>query len=491
MVLFAMVPALLIAVVSYFLLSQSIDRISLWLSSGSLDRTINSLRIVESRLQDQAALIITDVDRAESQLDWYITSQNNQLTCSDKTAQLPIIIDPTIFSEFKPGQPIRRIINGHLILGWTTALDSEPETIIAGGYILTPEYLTGFSSAAAGLSGSREFQNIIPGYLLFISLVGVVILTIVIISAWLFSRRLSSSVTAPLESLTEFAGQMARNQRPDRIAISGTDEITALATTFNRMAHDLEQSRNRLQAAERVAAWQQFARRLAHELKNPLTPISLSIYRIKNRLQEAGQYEDYADSVEAIASEVEHLKRLASDYSSLAQLPEPKFKKFEFNNLVREIIKLHQVQLEKYKFENMIHTEKLDIVGDPDRLREVIVNLMGNAIDFTPEGKMIILTTARDEHNIYLTLSNEVDQIDDQVLSKAKTPYFTTRAGGTGLGLAISEKIIADHGGSLLIKEEDGLVAVRFDLPLTHCLTSSQPATPNLTEKKTFDDSDN
>lgn len=357
---------------------------------------------------------------------------------------------------------IRRVIDGYLVIG---ACIERGDSTLACGFVFGREYLSGFQAVSATLKESRRFQNLMPGFILFLMFSGAVVLVLIIIAAYFLSRRLSASVTTPLESLTAMTSAVAQGAAADTISITGTEEISLLTETFNRMLIDLEESRKRLMAAERVAAWQGLARRMAHELKNPLTPISLSLYRIKKTLEESGHLHRFADSIEAISTQVERLERLANDYSGLARLPEPKIRKFDLLQTVKDLIELHAAQLEGYAFEKQLPDRPLEVEGDPDHLHQVMVNLLKNAMEFTALGERIIMSAGADDQSVWFRIANEGRDVEDSDLAAAKMPYFSTRAGGTGLGLAISEKIIIDHGGSLTLEKEGSLTVARFVIP--------------------------
>jgi len=467
LVVVALVPSIIIAVVAFYFLSKAIDQSSAWLAVSSPDRTINSLRLTETRLQEAALEYLSETDATDlsdtaSFFDWRIIIAEGRVADSYSRISFRPEVDSAFRAAgYEPGQ-IREVIGDYLIVG---ASVNRRDSIIAGGFILDREYLSGFEAASGALRESRQFQNLMPGFILFLLAAGATVLVFIVIGAYLISRRLSASVTTPLEHLTAVTAAMAQGSVPQSISITGTEEISRLAETFNRMIVDLEESRKRLAAAERVTAWQEFARRMAHELKNPLTPISLSLYRIKKSLQESGQYERFADSIEAIAAEVEHLERLANDYSSLSKLPGPKIGEFEFTGLVREVINLHAPQLENYSFMHELPAAPITVEADPDHLRQVMVNLIKNAIEFTPSGKRVGIIVSADEQNVSFAVANEGTGVSEADLRSAKMPYFSTRPGGTGLGLAVSEKIIIDHGGSLTIGLEDGLTVARFNIP--------------------------
>ncbi len=467
LVLFALIPSVVVGLAAYYLLFKSMDRASTWFSVSSPDRTINSLRIAEARLQDQAAAyLMRGGGRPDSaMLDWWVIAENDSITDAALIGEWPGLADSmlSVVGAAVDEGPVRAVVQGYLLLGAST--HNGPRRM-AGGFVLDREYLDGFRTATAGLSESRRFHNIQPGLILFLIVAGGAVLALIVAVAYMLSRRLSRSITTPLEQLTAATAAAAGGDYTGQISARGTEEIVRLADTFNHMMDDLEESRRRLIDAERVAAWQDFARRMAHELKNPLTPISLSLYRIKKSLQEAGQFERFEDSIEAISAQVSRLERLATDYSSFAKLPAPKMQTCDLTELARKLVSLYAPQLESYRFDAEIPSRPLRLTGDADHLHQVMVNLMKNAIEFTPSGGRIVLSAKSDSRRATFTISNECDRVDVETLRMAKMPYFSTREGGSGLGLAVSEKIVVDHGGSLTLDFENGMAVARFEIPL-------------------------
>lgn len=469
LVLFALIPSLLIGLAAYYMLFEALDQASAWISLSSPDRTINSLRLVESRLQDQAEFYLRrgDDPHADSivSLDWRLVFDGDRVDEYRRGGEWRGLDDSVLIQLIRDSEPgqVREIVNKYLILG--SAVD-RGGLRIAGGFILDREYLDGFSAAGAGLSERRRFSNIFPGLQLFLIVAGISVMFFIILFAYLLSRRLSRSVTTPLVKLTEVTAAAAGGDYSRRISPGGTDEVQRLTATFNRMLADLDDSRRRLIDAERVAAWQDFARRMAHELKNPLTPISLSLYRVKRALEESGHYDRFGDAIDAISSQVGRLGRLAEDYSTLAKLPAPKRRPFDITAAVNDLVSLYRPQLETFRFEASVPDTPIMVTADPDYLNQVMVNLIKNAIDFTPAGGRIFLDVRRDHRRVMFSLGNDSGGADHENLRSAKMPYFTTREGGSGLGLAISEKIIVDHGGRLSLELDNDMAVARFEIPL-------------------------
>ncbi|MEZ5358167.1 MAG: ATP-binding protein [Candidatus Zixiibacteriota bacterium] len=463
LVLIAAVPSIILAISAYFLLDATLEQTNAWLESNSPDRTINALRLVEARLQAAAveALASSDSEKRRKALDWSIVDSTIYMN-EEARGVLSNSNDSLLIAACQQAGPIRKLIGGAVIVGY--ASDSSG-IIQAGGFVLDGEYVSGFHAATESLREGRNRRNLLPAFVTFLGFLGFAILVIVIVLAFWLSRRLSRGVTVPLEELAVGVAQIGQGGRLPDINNAGTDEVDNLASAFGEMADELESNRRKLLAAERVQAWQEFARRMAHELKNPLTPISLSLYRIKKKLQDSNEYDRFADSIEAIAAEVAHLERLASDYSSLAKLPEPKMVEFDFKHMSDEVVALHEVQLEAFDFSYVFSGSEARMIGDRDRIREVLINIVKNALDFcTPGGKIDVAVRVNND-SISVIAKNDVRDVADVDVKKARIPYFTTRKGGSGLGLAVSDKIIMDHGGNLSLYVEGSQAVVRIDIP--------------------------
>jgi len=217
-----------------------------------------------------------------------------------------------------------------------------------------------------------------------------------------------------------------------------------------------------LVSAQRVEAWSEVARRLAHEIKNPLTPIQLSAERLEQKLggklapADQGMLER---SVSTIVNQVQAMKALVNEFRDYARLPASSFDTLDVNALVTEVLGLYGAAQETGR----LHTELADglpaIVGDGTQLRQVIHNLVQNALDAVAEkadGRVRIVTeAARNESGevraVRLVVVDNGPGFSEKVLKRAFEPYVTTKKKGTGLGLAVVKKIADEHGARVRI----------------------------------------
>ncbi|MCA9750781.1 MAG: sensor histidine kinase, partial [Gemmatimonadetes bacterium] len=235
-------------------------------------------------------------------------------------------------------------------------------------------------------------------------------------------------------------------------------------------------SQARLVRAERVAAWRDAARRVAHEIKNPLTPIKLAVYRLRQRV---GDDPATLGSLDSIGEEIENLARLADSFSEFAKLPAPSFDDVDLARLANQVVDLHGGAREGVQV-RYVGPEALSVRGDRDLLRRALTNLVKNATQILADGGRVEVGLATDERGVRLTVDDDGPGVPEQIRESLGRPGVSARPGGSGLGLAMVQSIAEDHGGSLAW--EDRHPGTRFTIslppPTTGTLGADGPA-PN------------
>lgn len=222
--------------------------------------------------------------------------------------------------------------------------------------------------------------------------------------------------------------------------------------------------------AEHEAAWSEVAKRLAHEIKNPLTPIRLSAERLQHRLK-PGLDEESAKLLDRMSNTIVHqvdsMKTMVDAFSEYARVPELKLRNIEINHLIREVVDLYRI--------NQSNTEiLLDLKGSPvlnidgDRIRQLLINLIKNALDAMHEStkenseyisKLDICSQINvldgEKKQYQLTLKDNGPGIEKELLPNLFEPYKTTKTQGGGLGLAIVKRIVEEHDGRVLAKNNN------------------------------------
>lgn len=302
--------------------------------------------------------------------------------------------------------------------------------------------------------------------LLAAGLGGAALLLATLLGLWVAGR-----MTRDLDELAVGAEAAARGDLDHEVPVRTKDEIGAVAESFNQMMLDLKDSKERLVMAERVAAWQEIARRLAHEIKNPLTPIQMSVETLRKTFDKKHPSFDeiFEESTRTVLEEAGRLRRIVAEFSEFARLPKPNKQPVDLGEMVKSAATLYQGSLD---IECRIASGLPSVDADRDQLSQVIYNLLENARDALPKGEgpgQVRVTTraSRKGKAVAMVVEDSGPGIAAETRDRIFTPYYTTKheAGGTGLGLAIVHRIVSDHGGRITLGDSD-LGGARFLIEL-------------------------
>ena len=238
------------------------------------------------------------------------------------------------------------------------------------------------------------------------------------------------------------------------------------------MIDRLRDQQEKLVLNERHEAWGSLARKLAHEIKNPLTPIQLTIDRLKNKYSnelDKKNKENFNENLKIINNQIKQIEKLVNEFSDFARMPKPIFQKNDLIILINDNIKLLQELDLTIKIDFTHNNQQLFFDGDKEQLSRVFLNLIKNSIESIQQkaekvsdfNKNITIELNNFDSHISLVindngigfknLSNNIKEI--------LNPYFTTKKKGTGLGLSIVNKIINDHNGNIeFISKTDGAI---------------------------------
>ncbi len=300
-----------------------------------------------------------------------------------------------------------------------------------------------------GLKGLFEWQIVGFGILL-----GIVLFIVAVVIASLFLVRM----TKPLKELTTAMAKAGEGDLDIKIA-APSSEIGQVINTYNKMTEQLKKSREDLKRAERIAAWRDVARVLAHEVRNPLTPIRLSVERLTARYKD--KQPDFPDilekSSEVILSEISALERLVKEFSNFARLPTPVLKPTNINMLIDAVVAGYESYSPSVKLVKKIDASITEMPLDGELMKQVFSNILKNGFDaLEDKAGEIRVTTRKFEKGIRVEFEDNGRGIQPDLIDKVFEPYFTTKTKGTGLGLAIVKHIIDEHGGDVVIESQIG-----------------------------------
>jgi signal transduction histidine kinase len=249
-------------------------------------------------------------------------------------------------------------------------------------------------------------------------------------------------------SLTLLAGKISKLQLGhvnEKIDWKRSDEIGRLVEEYNRMIDELARSAEKLASSERESAWREMARQVAHEIKNPLTPMKLSIQYLQKAWDEGAP--DIGHRIDkfskTLVEQIDTLSSIASEFSDFAQMPDPVEERVELNALIKSVLGLY-IDSTRIRFTHDSDFQNAFIFADKKQLVRVFTNLFNNAVQAigeTAEGEIRVVVT-REGDEIRVDISDTGSGIPKDLQHNIFLPDFTTKSGGSGLGLAIVRGIM-------------------------------------------------
>lgn len=305
-----------------------------------------------------------------------------------------------------------------------------------------------------------------PPLLLWIACVAVLALGLALIFGGYLNRWLQSSV----DELTEAATRVGRGELDTTLRDGPVTAFPATATAFNRMTRDLRDAREELRQTERIAAWQEIAKSLAHELKNPLSPIRLSIETLRKARERSHEDFDamFDESTKTILQEVERLRNIVDEFSRFARLPAPKRRPTDLREVAAQAASLHAEGDAPVTAD--LPDAPVEALVDADQITQVLHNLLQNARDAAREahpsgGGAVTLRLRENAGAVTIEVQDNGAGISASETVAIFEPYYTRKHGGTGLGLAITQRIVTEHGGRIDVESRVGTTMFTVVLP--------------------------
>lgn len=307
------------------------------------------------------------------------------------------------------------------------------------------------------ISKQDEFEDQISGFLLAIIDIMVLMLAISTILAIVVSNRL----TRPLKYIQDNLKGVHIGSRYKPLEYAGSDEIGELVKEYNAKVKELQEAAEALAKSERESAWREMAKQVAHEIKNPLTPMKLSIQHLKRSVKLADEESsEKLDRVsKSLIEQIDALTNIANEFSNFAKMPKAVESELNLVEIVKNAVAVftdeehHSISLE-------INIEDdSPIWADKDLLLRVFNNLIKNAIQAVPmdtKGQIEVKLVSMNDEYIVSVKDNGVG-IDTEAQEKIFVPYFTTKSKGTGLGLAMSKQIIEGMKGKIWFESQENV----------------------------------
>lgn len=287
----------------------------------------------------------------------------------------------------------------------------------------------------------------------------------------LIAYFLSGYITRSLKKISDKLREVRINENNAPLEWPANDEIGELVDDYNRMLKDLEESAMLLAKTERESAWKEMARQVAHEIKNPLTPMKLSIQHLERIAAENPP--DLVEKLNRLSKnlvlQIDALSQIASAFSNFAKMPEASFQKVKLHDLLKEVAELHNTSDEVLimPFEGR---DEVFVTADESHLTRIFNNLVSNALQSVPDDRkpVVRLKMRVAGSRVFVDVTDNGEGVPEEVREKIFTPNFTTKSGGMGLGLAMVKTMLASNNGNISYTTAAGKGTVfTIELPLT------------------------
>ena len=503
--LFTVLPSLIVAIFSLFLFNFGIQN---FFDKQITKAVNNSYDVAKNYLDESKENVLSDVIlmsvginrasdffysnpprfrnimRSEKILrkidDVYLIDSLGNILISDVRDRNEEFVIPSDqnYDEVLEGKPV--FVSNNLENKTTvmTKLTSLVDTYLYISRNIDPEILRYLNETEEAVSFYYSVENSQTGIKITFAIIYIIVVTLLLFLSTSIAITFASRLTRPIVNLIGASDSISKGVLDVKVPeLETDDELQQLNKNFNLMIERLKEQQDKLLITERYEAWETVARKLAHEIKNPLTPIQLSIDSLREKYKKKlnNESHDFEKYLSTINRQIKDIEKLVNEFSNFARMPRPILKKHNIEILIKKTLDFVKMT-SKNKINLNILSKENYINGDEDQLNRVFLNLIKNSeesflekIEKEPNFKGII-NIEINNNNDYITcrLTDNGPGITDA--KKAMTPYFTTKNKGTGLGLPIVTKIINEHSGifSIRNKKKGSGTIINLSLPKTN-----------------------
>lgn len=270
---------------------------------------------------------------------------------------------------------------------------------------------------------------------------------------------LSSYITKSLKTISDKLGETSLKQKNEKIVLEASSkEINLLIKAYNAMVDELEESAKKLAQSEREEAWQEMAKQVAHEIKNPLTPMRLTVQSFQRKFDPNDPHlkQKINDYSETLIQQIDTMSSVASAFSNFASMPAQQNETLNVVDVVELTMDIFNEEYIKFIAEEEVIISKIDRT----QLIRIITNLVKNATQSIPDNqdfKTVVVTIKKAQNNVLITVSDNGIGIASENFKRIFEPKFTTKSSGMGLGLSIIKNIIENYKGTITLDSNKGI----------------------------------
>ena len=504
--LFTLIPSLLISIFSLFLFSFALEK---YFDKKITTAVNNSYEIAKNyvdekrnKIESDIILIAFDLNKIANifhdnpkRFKNIIDTQKlirdiDQIHLIDSKGNLILSSSNSEYVSIEK-RALEMVLNDDRPLKIINAYENRSAAIIKlSGYTDTYLYVVKFldkdisrylttSEEAINFYYTVENQNL--GIKISFALIYIVIVALLLFLAITIAIRFSSRFFISINNLITASEQIGKGNLEAKVPeLKADKEMEILNRNFNAMIDRLKSQQEKLLISERHEAWESVARKLAHEIKNPLTPIQLSIDNLRSKYLsyiKSPDKEKYEINLKTILNQIKQIENLVNEFSDFARMPKPLFRENDLINLFKTNINLLQKIDTNIKINLKLNGIKnMKLVCDNEQISRVIFNLVKNSIESIQEkslktkvfDKIINIEIKTISDYIIIEIIDNGLGFSSEETKKLIKPYYTTKQKGTGLGLSIVNKIISDHNGSINFNSQENGAKVQIILPLNN-----------------------
>jgi len=426
------------------------------------------------RLERKEAQLISSIDYVLKESSWEIKTENLQLIFKDKIYEIANIqnvafnlydLDGQLIKSSKPSlenDPVPEKLPVYIIDTLNQMSSKrfvERNKLLDGNYRSSYLILNDPFSKPLGILNVPYFDDDslnsgeLKEFLIRLGYAYIIMMLVAIAFAYFMSKFITKS----LKAISDKMYQTRFEKRNKKIALEGaTTEIKSLVESYNNMIDALEESAQKLASTEREQAWREMAKQVAHEVKNPLTPMRLSVQSFQRKFDPNDKdilkkVDEYSKT---LIQQIDTMSKIAEAFSSFAKMPTQHIERLNVVEVVEHALDIFPDSAIKF----LSSTKYIEADFDRDQLNRIVTNLVKNAIQAIPEDRIpnIEVELSDQAQHIYINVKDNGSGIEDAIGEKIFEPKFTTKSSGMGLGLPMIKNIIEAYKGEITYKTNLG-----------------------------------
>ena len=485
--LFTLIPSILISIFSLFLFSFALekyfDKKVTTVVNNSYELAKNYVEEVRNKIQSDIILIAFDTNKSANFLnenakeylrflrtqklirdvdEIHIIDENKKLLYSTEKKEKYIPpVDKALNLVLEDDRPLKIIDTKANISAAIMRLQSSKDRFIYVVKFLDKDISNYLAESQEAINFYYTVENRSTGIKISFFIIYIIIVSLLLFISITIAIRFSSRFFRSINNLILASTEIGHGNLNTKVPEIKTDkDMEVLNKNFNSMISRLKNQQEKLIINERYKAWGNLSRKLAHEIKNPLTPIQLTIDRIRTKYTGQITNEDqqsFKENLKIINSQIKQIENLVNEFSDFARMPKPTLKRNNLVKLLNENIKLLSEVNKSIEINFNKKNDEILLECDKEQISRVFINLIKNSIESIEQKveknpdfkKKILIDISSNNDHILISIEDNGVGFDKNNIKEILNPYYTTKKNGTGLGLSIVNKIINDHKGEL------------------------------------------